>query len=141
MSQDNEISGVVMDCAIRLHRELGPGLLESVYESGLSWMLRERGLKVERQVPIPIVLFGQRLEEGFRDDLLIEDLVIVEIKAVVGVAAVHRRQVLTYLKLSDRWLGLLINFGGPLLKDGFERIVNGEPRTGRPISVISVDSV
>ena len=111
-------------------------------EAGLSWMLRERGLRVERQVPIPIVLFGQRLEEGFRADLLIEDLVIVEIKAVVGVAAVHRRQVLTYLRLSDRWLGLLVNFGGPLLKDGFERIVNGEPRTGRrPISAIPVDSV
>lgn len=128
VAREDEIATVVLDASIRLHRELGPGLLESVYEVGLSWLLTEQGVRVRRQVPIPVVIFGQRLDEGFRADLLVEDLVIIEIKAAVALAPVHRRQVLTYLRLSDRWLGLLVNFGGVKLKDGFERIVNGQPR-------------
>jgi GxxExxY protein len=104
------------------------GLLESVYESGLAFLLTRRGFQVARQVPIPVRLFGEQLPEGFRADLLVNDRVIVELKAVQALAPVHRRQLLTYLRLSDRWLGLLVNFGGYPLKEGFERIVNGAPR-------------
>lgn len=121
----------VVECAFALHKELGPGLLESVYEVLLADALRERGLSVERQKPIPICFRGKRFDEGFRADLLVADLVLVELKSVEALARVHRKQVLTYLRLTNLKLGLLINFGGELLKGNMERLVNGleEPPT------------
>ena len=129
--KDNEIAQVVVECAFALHKELGPGLLESVYEVLLADALREKGLSVERQKPIPICFRGKRFDEGFRADLLVEDLVLVELKSVEALARVHRKQVLTYLRLTNLKLGLLINFGGELLKGNMERLVNGleEPPT------------
>ena len=120
----DEIATVVVECAFALHKELGPGLLESVYEVLLADALRERGLSVERQKPIPICFRGKRFDEGFRADLLVEELVLVELKSVETLARVHRKQVLTYLRLTDLKLGLLINFGGELLKGNIERLVN-----------------
>ena len=121
----NEISGMIVDAAVRVHRELGPGLLESVYEVVLADALREHGLAVARQVPIPIRFRGKLFEEGFRADLIVEERIIVEIKSVEQLARVHKKQVLTYLKLSGLKLGLLINFGGELLKGNIERLVVG----------------
>ena len=125
------IARVVVESAFALHKELGPGLLESVYEVLLADALRERGLSVERQKPIPICFRGKRFDEGFRADLLVADLVLVELKSVEALARVHRKQVLTYLRLTNLKLGLLINFGGELLKGNMERLVNGleEPPT------------
>ena len=122
---ENEIGRIIVDCAIRLHRELGPGLLESVYEVILTHLLIETGLKVERQVPIPIVFQGIRFEEGFRADLIVENKVIIELKSVEALNKAHKKQVLTYLKLSGKKLGYLLNFGEELMKDGISRIVNG----------------
>jgi GxxExxY protein len=124
MSHD-EIARVVVECAYDLHKEMGPGLLESVYEVLMADALRARGLAVERQRPIPIVFRGKRFDEGFRADLLLENLVLVELKSVEALARVHRKQVLTYLRLANLQLGLLINFGGELLKGNIERLVNG----------------
>jgi len=120
-----------VESAFALHKELGPGLLESVCEVLLADALRERGLSVERQKPIPICFRGKRFDEGFRADLLVADLVLVELKSVEALARVHRKQVLTYLRLTNLKLGLLINFGGELLKGNMERLVNGleEPPT------------
>jgi GxxExxY protein len=123
--EHDEISRVVVECAFELHRELGPGLLESVYEVLMADALRAQGLSVERQKPIPICFRGKRFDEGFRADLLVEALVLVELKSVETLARVHRKQVLTYLRLANLQLGLLINFGGELLKDNIERLVNG----------------
>jgi GxxExxY protein len=120
----NEISGQIIDAAVHIHIKLGPGLLESVYERILAHELDKRGLAVERQVPVPIDYDNIRFEEGFRADLIIEKSVIVELKSVEAMAPVHSKQLLTYLKLMDYRLGLLINFGAPLLKDGIKRIVN-----------------
>jgi len=127
----DEIARSVVECSYELHKELGPGLLESVYEVLLADGLRKRGLSVERQKPIPICFRGQRFDEGFRADLLVEELVLVELKSVEVLARVHRKQVLTYLRLTNLQLGLLINFGGELLKGNIERLVNGleEPPT------------
>ncbi|PKM35161.1 MAG: GxxExxY protein [Gammaproteobacteria bacterium HGW-Gammaproteobacteria-10] len=119
-----EISAIVVDTALKLHRDLGPGLLESVYESVLSKMLEQRGLLVERQKPIPIRYQGVELDEGFRLDLLVDGQLIVELKSVENIHPVHPKQLLTYLRLMNLPLGLLINFGAPLLKDGLKRIVN-----------------
>ena len=121
----NEISGAVVDAAIHIHSALGPGLLESVYEVLLAHELKQRGLHVERQVPVPIQYMGIQFEEGYRLDLLIEDLVVVEIKSVEEVTAVHKKQLLTYLRLAEKPLGLLLNFNVNLMKDGITRIVNG----------------
>lgn len=121
----NQITQVIVDAAFHIHRELGPGLLESVYEIVLADALRSRGLEVERQRAIPIRFDGKVFDEGFRADLVVEHAVIVEIKSVEQLARVHRKQVLTYLKLSDLKLGLLINFGGELLKGNIERLVAG----------------
>jgi len=123
----NEISGVIVDAALRIHKELGPGLLESVYEIVLADELSRKGLLVRRQVPIPIRFEGREFEEGFRADLLVEEAVIVELKSIEQLARVHKKQVLTYLKLGNIKLGLLINFGGELLKGNIERLVNGLP--------------
>ena len=120
-----EIAAILVDCAFRLHRDLGPGLLETVYEVVLAKMLRDQGLEVERQKTIPIQYAGFTFEEGFRADLLIEGMVLVEIKSVEFLAPVHHKQTLTYLRLLDLPLGLLINFGSATFKEGCKRIVNG----------------
>ena len=113
-----------MDAAYRIHCALGPGLLESVYETVLAGELRKRGLRAATQQPIPVVHEGTRLETGFRADLVVEDKVIVEIKSVSEIAAVHKKQLLSCLRLADKRLGLLINFNVALIKDGITRIVN-----------------
>ena len=122
---ENEIAKIIVDVAYHIHKELGPGLLESVYEIVLSQKLKKRGLKVERQVPVPIVFDGIKFDEGFRADLIVEGKVIVELKSVEKVIPVHKKQLLTYLRLADKKLGLLINFGSELIRDGISRIVNG----------------
>lgn len=122
----NEVSGMIVDAAFHVHRELGPGLLESVYEVILADALRQRGLTVARQVPIPIRFEGKLFDEGFRADLIVNGCVIVEIKSVESLARVHKKQVLTYLKLSGLKLGLLVNFGGELLKGNIERLAVGQ---------------
>ncbi len=122
--KEDEIAKIIVQAALDLHREIGPGLLESVYEVLLASMLRERGLEVERQKPIPISFREKRFDEGFRADLVVGNLVLVELKSIEALARVHRKQVLTYLRLSDIKLGLLFNFGGELLKGNIERLVN-----------------
>jgi GxxExxY protein len=119
-----ELSTVVVDVGYHLHRELGPGLLESVYEAVLADQLQRRGLAVTRQKPVPIQFAGTTLNEGFRVDLLVEDQLVVELKSVETLAAVHPKQVLTYLRLMKLPLGLLMNFGAPTFKEGLRRIVN-----------------
>ena len=123
---ENEIGKIVIDCAVRLHMELGPGLLESVYEVLLAHMLRESGLKVERQVPIPVEFHGIRFDEGFRADIVVEDKVILELKSIDCVSKAHKKQVLTYLKLTGNKLGFLLNFGEELMKNGICRVLNGQ---------------
>ena len=124
---ENQLSKIILDVAFQVHTRTGPGLLESVYEVILAHELRKRNVRVERQVPIQIRYDDLVFEEGFRADLLIEDKVIVELKAVEKLIPVHSKQVLTQLRLSDGRLGLLINFGEARLKDGIERIANGMP--------------
>jgi len=123
-SDIEEIASIVIDCAFQLHKDLGPGLLESVYEVILAKIISERGLKVERQVAVPVFYQGIEFNEGFRLDLLVEDNLIVELKSVETIHPVHPKQLLTYLRLMNLSLGLLINFGAPLLKDGLKRVVN-----------------
>ena len=122
---ENEIGKIVVDAALAIHKEIGPGLLESVYEVIFAHELETRGLKVQRQIPISIRYRGVQFDEGFRIDLLVEDKVIIELKSVESMNRVYAKQVLTYLRLSNRRLGFLINFGASLMKDGIERIVNG----------------
>lgn len=122
---ENEIAKVIVDAAYKIHTTLGPGLLESVYEQVLAHELEQRNLKVIRQLPIPIVYESVKLAEGFRADLMVENKVIVELKSVEIIAPVHKKQLITYLRLADKRLGLLINFGSALIKDGITRIVNG----------------
>jgi GxxExxY protein len=122
---ENEIGGIVVDCSVRLHKDLGPGLLESVYEVILAHLLQEAGLKVERQVSIPIEYAGIQFDEGFRADIIVENKVILELKSVEKVNKAHKKQVLTYLKLTDKKLGYLLNFGESLMKDGISRVLNG----------------
>jgi iron complex transport system substrate-binding protein len=124
MKDLNSISGTIVDAAFHIHRTLGPGLLESVYEVVLAHELEKRGLKVERQKSVSITYDGLRFDEGFRADLIIEDCVVVELKSVEQLSPVHSKQLLTYLRLLDYRLGLLINFGAPVIKDGIRRIVN-----------------
>jgi GxxExxY protein len=122
---ENEIARVVVDAAFKVHTTLGPGLLESVYETVLAYELTKRGLKVARQVPIPVVYEKVTFDEGFRADLVVEDKVIIELKSVEQTAPVHRKQIITYIRLADKRLGLLINFGEHLIRDGITRVVNG----------------
>jgi GxxExxY protein len=124
---ENEIAQVVVDAAYQIHTRLGPGLLESVYEALLSYELKKRGLHVDCQAPVPLIYDSVVLDVGFRADLIVEGKVIVELKSVEIVAPVHKKQLLTYLKVADKRLGLLINFGAPLIKDGITRIVNRLP--------------
>ncbi len=121
-----EIASVVVDCGYRLHRELGPGLLESAYEAIMADQLVRMGMRIERQKPIPIRYDGLELAEGFRADLLVERRLLVELKSVERLAPLHSKQVLTYLRLLDLPLGLLINFGGGTFKEGVRRIANGD---------------
>ncbi|MCB1232483.1 MAG: GxxExxY protein [Verrucomicrobiae bacterium] len=120
----NEITGAIVDASLRIHRELGPGLLESVYHRILRHELEKLGLRVESEVAVPVEWDGVRMEVGFRADLIVEGKVIVELKSVEKTAPVHRKQVITYLKLTGLPVGLLINFGEGLLKDGVHRLVN-----------------
>ena len=122
---ENEISKIVIDRSIKAHNLLGPGLLESVYEEVLSYELTKAGLLCRRQVGIPVVYEHVRMEIGFRADILVHDKVILELKSVETVLPVHKKQLLTYLRLSGLKLGLLLNFNVKLLKDGITRIVNG----------------
>jgi GxxExxY protein len=122
---ENAIATEIVNAAFRIHTTLGPGLLESVYQTVLAYELGRRGLRAVSQQPIPVVYDGIRIDTGFRADLIVEDKVIVEIKSVELLAPVHRKQLLTYLRLADKRLGLLINFHVALIKDGITRIVNG----------------
>jgi len=121
---ENEIARVIVDAAYRIHTRLGPGLFESVYEAVLAYELQKRGLSVIVQKPVPVHYEQMDFEIGFRMDLLVEDKVIVELKSVEEVSKVHKKQLLTYLRLADKRLGLLINFGENLIKDGISRVVN-----------------
>ncbi len=120
-----EISHAVITAAMRVHLELGPGLLESAYTACLQYELKKAGFKSDAQVGLPVVYDGVKLDLGYRIDLLVEDVVIVELKSVDAIAPVHQAQVISYLKLSGRSLGLLINFNVAHLKDGIKRFVNG----------------
>lgn len=123
MSFEN-VATEIIDACIKIHRKLGPGLLESVYETVLAYELKNRGLDVKVQVQLPVVYEGIVLEAGFRADLIVSDMVIVELKSVENVLPVHKKQLLTYIKLADKKLGLLINFGSELMKDGITRVIN-----------------
>ena len=121
---ENEIAKMIVNAAYKIHTTLGPGLLESVYEVVLAHELKKLGLNVSRQQSIPITYEDLKFEEGFRADIIVEDKVIIELKSVEEVAKVYKKQLLTYLRLADKRLGLLINFGAALIKDGLFRIVN-----------------
>ncbi len=124
---ENEIAKEVVDCAFKVHTTLGPGLLESVYEVALAYELTQRGLQVERQVSIPVKYGPITFEVGFRADLLVEGKVIVELKSAEANQPVHKKQLITHLRLADKRLGLVINFGQERIKDGITRLVNGLP--------------
>ncbi|HMO74022.1 MAG TPA: GxxExxY protein [Sphingopyxis sp.] len=123
-----DLASIVIDCGYRLHRDLGPGLLESAYEAIMADQLVRRGVRLERQKPIPIRYDGLELTEGFRADLLLEGRLLVEFKSVERLSPLHSKQVLTYLRLLHLPLGLLINFGGATFKEGVRRIANGDLR-------------
>jgi len=120
----NEISGIVIDECISIHRELGPGLFENVYESVLAGRLEARGLKVARQLAVPIVFDDQVFDSAFRLDLMVEDTLVVEVKAVERLTQTHIRQLLTYLRLLKQPVGLLLNFNHSTMKDGIRRVAN-----------------
>ena len=121
---ENEISKIIVDKCLKIHRALGPGLLESIYEEVLSYELMKDDLKCKRQVGIPVIYEDIKMDLGFRADMIVEGKVIIELKSVENVLPVHKKQLLTYLKLTNMKLGLLINFNVPLIKDGITRIVN-----------------
>lgn len=123
----NDITGSIIQSAIEIHRCLGPGLLESVYRKILAHELRKKGLHVVEEQPIPVVWDDVHLEVGFRADLIVEHAVVVETKSVEAIAPVHKKQLLTYLRLTDKRVGLLINFNVDVLKDGITRVVNSLP--------------
>lgn len=122
--KENEISRIIIGTAIEVHRQLGPGLLESSYQHCLFHELVKQGARVRKEVPLPIVYKGEKLDAGYRLDLLVEDKVIIEVKSCEELAKIHFAQMLTYLKLKDKRLGLLINFNTLLLKNGIKRVVN-----------------
>jgi len=121
----NNLSGIILDCSIEVHKNLGPGLLESVYEVCLCKELSLRGIKFQRQLLLPVNYKGEKLDADYRIDILVEDVIIVELKSVEQMNPVYEAQLLTYLKLADKKLGLLINFNVPRLIDGFKRMLNG----------------
>ena len=120
----NILTEKIIGCAIEVHRAIGPGLLESAYEECLCYELGQAGIRFERQVPLPVVYKGVKLDRGYRMDIVVEGLIVLEIKAVEILIPVHEAQLLSYLKLYDKRLGLLLNFHIPLLKDGIKRIAN-----------------
>jgi len=122
---ENQIGFIIVDTAVNLHKKLGPGLFESVYESILAKLLTQKGLLVQRQVVIPINFEGDYFDEGFRADLFVDGKVIIELKSVKKITDVHKKQLLTYLKLSNTKLGFILNFGTGIMKDGIFRIING----------------
>ena len=124
---ENDVAKVIVDVCFQIHTKLGPGLLETVYEAILLHELGKRGLRVSRQVPVSVVWDNVTINEGFRADLIVENLVIVEIKSVEKLAPVHSKQLLTYLRLANKRLGILVNFSGFLLRSNIRRIVNGLP--------------
>ena len=121
---ENEASKIIFDCALKVHKALGPGLLESAYEECLFYEIKKIGLKVEKQMPLPLVYEEVKLEIGYRIDLIVENKVIIEIKSVEALNDIHLAQILTYLKLSDCKLGMLINFNVTMIKNGIKRVVN-----------------
>ena len=127
--KENEIGKEVVDAAIAVHRELGPGLMETVYEVALVHELLQRGLKAERQIPISIEYKGIKFDEGFRADIVVNNRVVLELKSVEKMTAAHRKQIQTYLRLSGMKLGFLLNFGAALMKEGIVRAVNGLKET------------
>ena len=122
---ENQIATLILDAAFKIHRTLGPGLLESVYEATLDFELRKQGLRVIRQIGLPVRYEGIKLELGFRVDLIVGEKVIIEIKSVEALAPVHKKQLLTYLRLMNLHLGLLLNFNVELMRNGIHRVVNG----------------
>ena len=122
---ENAIGTIVVDCAVKLHKSLGPGLLETVYEAVLAKQLVRAGLVIDRQMPIPIEFEGLKFDEGFRADLVVNGLVILELKSIEEVHPVHKKQLLTYLKLTNLKLCYLLNFGDELMKNGITRFING----------------
>lgn len=122
---ENPISREIVDAAYKIHTTLGPGLLESVYEMILSYELQKRGLQIERQVPVFVEYDGAHFEEGYRLDLLVEGKVIVEVKSIDHIANIHKKQLLTYLRLAGKKLGLLINFNEEVIRTGISRVANG----------------
>jgi GxxExxY protein len=122
---ENEIGAMIVDAAVAVHRELGPGLLESVYEVVLAYELAQRGLSVKRQLPIPINYRNMTFDEAFRADIVVDGKVIVELKSVEHISEAHKKQVQTYLRLKGCKLGFLLNFGEALMKRGITRVVNG----------------
>ena len=123
---ENELGTIIVDEAVRIHKALGPGLLEIVYEAVLARRLEKRGLIVERKKPVSIEFEGEHFDEGFRADLIVNGSVIIELKSVEKVSPVHKKQLLTYLRLTDLKVGYLLNFGDVLMKDGIRRIINGK---------------
>ena len=123
---ENQIGTIIVDEAVRIHKALGPGILEIVYEAVLVRRLEKRGLVVERQKPVSIEFEEEHFDEGFRADLIMNGLVIIELKSVEKVSPVHKKQLLTYLRLTDLKVGYLLNFGDVLMKDGIRRIINGK---------------
>lgn len=121
---ENQISNIIIGCAIEVHKVLGPGLLESAYENCLAYELRQKGLEVLQQVPMPIVYKEVKLDHGYRMDLVVSRRVVVEVKSVEYISDVHEAQLLTYLKLGDQRLGLILNFNTLILKSGIKRLVN-----------------
>ena len=142
----NRITSTIIGCAIRVHRATGPGLLESAYTPCLVYELRQVGFSISLQHPIPLVYRGIELDASYRADMLVEAIVLVELKSVDSLAAIHTAQMLTYLKLSKKPVGLLINFNVPVLKDGVRRVLNpdtlkeGEAPIGRTDSASSLDA-
>ncbi|OPZ82427.1 MAG: hypothetical protein BWY76_02718 [bacterium ADurb.Bin429] len=122
---ENEVATIVVDCAYQVHKALGPGLLESVYEVALAHELQKRRLSITRQQPIGVMYDSLTFDIGFRADIIVKDIVILELKSVETLLPVHKKQLLTYLRLTDRHLGLLINFGAAYIRDGIKRVVNG----------------
>jgi GxxExxY protein len=123
--KENGIGTIIVDCALELHSNLGPGLLETVYEVTLTRAIERRGLAVQRQIAVPIEYQGETSSEGFRADLIVEKLVIVELKSIERVVPAHKKQLLTYLRLTGLKLGYLLNFGEALMRDGITRTING----------------
>jgi GxxExxY protein len=127
MLKENEVATAIVDAAYRIHRKLGPGLLESVYQAVMEYELRKIGLRVQAHEPVAVVWEEVRIDKGFEADLIVEGVIVVELKSVEQLARVHKKQLLTYLRLTNCRLGLLINFGEELIGDGITRVVNGLP--------------